>query len=99
MNQNSPIIAALTGGIRNGTPTSMHRIAAPTSVFCCIGSFNFLTNTKQLAPDPMNSRAGNTVLSGNSTHETLGNGRSHPPQNNVTATDETTKIFAYSARK
>src|SRR6476620_6664179 len=30
---------------------------------------------------------------------TLGNGRSHPPQNNVTAIDEITIIAAYSARK
>src|SRR5579864_186376 len=96
MNQNSPMMAVLTGPIRNGTPASMQRIAAPTSVFCCTGSFNFLTRMKELAPEPMNSSAGNIVLIGISSQPTLGNGRSHPPQNDVTATDETTKIFAYS---
>ena len=30
---------------------------------------------------------------------TLGNGRSQPPKNSVVATDETTIMFAYSARK
>ncbi len=30
---------------------------------------------------------------------TFGNGRSHPPKNSVVATDETTIMFAYSARK
>ncbi len=30
---------------------------------------------------------------------TFGNGRSQPPRNNVVATDETTIMFAYSARK
>src|SRR4029077_21098735 len=32
-------------------------------------------------------------------HATFGNGRSQPPKNNVVATDETTIMFAYSARK
>ena len=40
----------------------MHRIAAPISVFFCTGSFNFLTRMKELAPEPMNSKAGNIVL-------------------------------------
>src|SRR5258708_5386163 len=30
---------------------------------------------------------------------TLGNGRSHPPKNSVVATEETTIMLAYSARK
>src|SRR5882672_1467912 len=30
---------------------------------------------------------------------TLGNGRSHPPRNSVVTTEETTIMFAYSARK
>src|SRR6266550_3087490 len=98
MNQNNPMMAELTGGIRNGIPTAMHRIAAPTSVFCCTGSLSFFSSTKQLKPDPINSRAGNIVLT-HSSQATLGNGRSHPPQNSVTATDDTTKMLAYSARK
>src|SRR5262245_23378614 len=99
MNQNSPIMAALIGGTRNGRPTAMHRIAAPIRVFCCTGSFSFLSSTKQLAPEPINNSAGNNVLSGNSVHGTFGKGRSQPPQKSVTATEDTTKMFAYSARK
>src|SRR2546430_12671910 len=76
MNQNSPMMAALIGGTRNGRPTAMHRIAAPIRVFCCTGSFSFLSSTKQLAPEPINSSAGNTTLIGNSIHPTFGNGRS-----------------------
>ena len=38
-------------------------------------------------------------MSRNDSHSTLGNGRSHPPRNSVVATDETTIMFAYSARK
>ena len=41
---------------------------------------------------------GHTLVMG-SIQLTLGNGRSQPPQNRVTATEETTKILAYSARK
>src|SRR3954463_2600038 len=35
----------------------------------------------------------------NESAPTLGNGRSHPPRNSVVATEETTIMFAYSARK
>ena len=64
-----------------------------------MGSFSFLSSTKRLAPDPINGRAGNIVFSGSSSQATFGKGRSHPPQNSVSAIDETTKMFAYSARE
>src|SRR5438128_10294647 len=35
----------------------------------------------------------------NDRNATFGNGRSHPPRNSVVATEETTIMFAYSARK
>src|SRR3954452_2176974 len=35
----------------------------------------------------------------NASAATFGNGRSHPPRNSVVATEETTIMFAYSARK
>src|SRR5262245_53466465 len=38
-------------------------------------------------------------MSRNPSAATLGNGLSHPPKNSVVTTDETTIMFAYSARK
>src|SRR5262249_14267864 len=49
---------------------------------------DLMTNQPQLGTASRNERT-----------ETFGNGRSQPPRNSVVATDETTIMLAYSARK
>src|SRR5437870_1277403 len=97
-NQKSPITAWFTIGIKNSTPIATSSSATTTSTFCCIGSFNRLTSGSVSTPEPINSTTGTTTLIGSS-QPTFGNGRSQPPQKSVTATPDTTKILAYSARK
>src|ERR1022692_4270220 len=98
-NQNNPITASFTTGIIKMPPTSTSASAHNTSTFCCMVSFSFFTSVSVMAPEPTNNTTGNATFSGTSSHLALGNGRSQPPQNSATATDETTKMLAYSARK
>ena len=99
-NQNRPLMAWLITGTANSRRQSASSSsAAPTRTFCWIGSFRRFTSGNVSTPEPANSTTGKTILSGMSSQPTLGNGRSQPPQKSVTATDETTKMLAYSARK
>src|SRR5580700_285651 len=98
-NQNIPDTGALIAGITNTKESAISPRAAATRTFCCIGSRSFFTSLNVAKPDPRKTNAGKPVLRGVPSHATLGNGRSQPPQKSVTATEETTKMLAYSARK
>src|ERR1035437_6507538 len=98
-NQNIGTTASFAAGMMNTAPTSTSASAHSTSTFRCIESFSFLTSVKVMAPEPTNSTTGNTTFRGTASQVTLGKGRSQPPQKSVTATEETTKMLAYSARK
>src|SRR5262249_38963156 len=64
-----------------------------------IGSTSRLTSGTLSAAEPRNRTTGTPKFIGNSSQAIFGNGRSQPPQNSVTATADTTKMLAYSARK
>ena len=51
------------------------------------------------AAEPTITEYGKYDVQRDSRNVILGNGRSQPPQKSVTATAETTKMLAYSARK
>src|ERR1035441_9686403 len=98
-NQNSPMTALFTTGTIKTPATSTSASATATSTFCCMVSFSFFTSVSVMEPEPTNNTTGNATFSGTSSPATLGNGRNQPPQNSATATEETTKMLAYSARK
>src|ERR1035441_4256649 len=98
-NQNIPDTGPLIAGTTKIPATNISRAAAPTSTFCCIGSRSFFTRVRVSRPDDKNRITGNPTLKAKPSHFTLGKGRSQPPQKSVTATEATTKILAYSARK
>src|SRR5207248_8570570 len=57
-NQNSPIIASLTGRIANSAARPNSRSTTPSSTFCWIGSRRRLTSGKVIAPEPANNSMG-----------------------------------------
>src|SRR5512140_2038858 len=98
-NQNGAEAALVTTGIRNSEPRKMSpRITTSRMYLCAVEGWRF-SKKIDAKPEPASTRNGTPALSGQSSHATFGNGRSQPPQNSVTATEATTKMLLYSARK
>src|ERR1035441_8214669 len=86
-------------GTRKATPNTIRATATMTSQIRCAGFFSFLTKGSVIAPEPANTITGKATLKGKASQLTLGKGRSQPPTKRVTATEATTNILVYSARK
>src|SRR5215469_15076275 len=112
MNQNAPKIpswngftAAANDGLKSGTTkgaartsaTAKHNPATASMNICCTRAGCFGVRMKQYPATPIIASGGRK--SRKLSQVVRGKGRSQPPRNNVVATEATTIMLVYSARK